>query len=90
MISQKPRFILPKPCWLCWQAVCFWQLFLPVFDLPIFGGLGRYKIWFLLSYAVLCFPSVMGTVARAMDQMKPIAYASILSALIMGVLAFMC
>mgnify|MGYP007054482830 FL=1 len=45
-------------------------ILLPVFDLPIFGGLGRYKIWFLLSYAALCFPSVMGTVARAMDQMK--------------------
>ena len=63
-------------------------IILPVFDLPIFGGLGRYKIWFLLSYAALCFPSVMGTVARAMDQMKLIAYASILSALIMGVLAY--
>lgn len=40
---------------------------------------------------VLCgvvFSSVMGTVARAMDQMKLIAYASILSALIMGVLAY--
>ena len=25
--KSKRRFILPKPCWSCWQAVCFWQLF---------------------------------------------------------------
>nr|WP_240947567.1 oligosaccharide flippase family protein [Bifidobacterium sp. DSM 109957] len=61
---------------------------LPLLDLPIFGGLGEYKWWFLLSYIALCFPTVMSTVARALDQTRLMAYASILSAILMGIIAY--
>jgi len=87
--KSKAAFYITETMLVMLASCVLLAIILPVFDLPIFGGLGRYKIWFLLSYAALCFPSVMGTVARAMDQMKLIAYASILSALIMGVLAYM-
>ena len=86
--KSKAAFYITETMLVMLASCVLLAIILPVFDLPIFGGLGRYKIWFLLSYAALCFPSVMGTVARAMDQMKLIAYASILSALIMGVLAY--
>ena len=86
--KSKAAFYITETMLVMLASCVLLAILLPVFDLPIFGGLGRYKIWFLLSYAALCFPSVMGTVARAMDQMKLIAYASILSALIMGVLAY--
>ena len=86
--KSKAAFYITETMLVMLASCVLLAILLPVFDLPIFGGLGRYKIWFLLSYAALCFPSVMGTVARAMDQMKLIAYASILSALIMGALAY--
>lgn len=63
-------------------------LLLPLFDLSFFGGLGQYKLWFLLSYMAMGFPTVMSTVARALDQTKLMSYASILSAIVMGVLAY--
>lgn len=25
--KSKAAFYITEPCWLCWQAVCFWQLF---------------------------------------------------------------
>lgn len=55
---------------------------LPALDLPFFGGLGQYKIWFLLSYAVMCFHTLFSNIARGIDQISLMAKASIASSLI--------
>lgn len=57
---------------------------LPLTDLPIFGGLGRYKWLFFAYYAVGSFQNLFSMMARALNRLKVIAYASIATSLITG------
>ena len=64
-------------------------LLTPVLDLPMFGGLGEYKGWFVAAYAASALLSLCGEVARGMDEVKIIpvcAGASSLVTLVSAVL----
>lgn len=54
---------------------------LPLLNFSIFGGLGRYKVLFLINYAVSVFQLFFGNVARIQDQVKLIPICSIISAI---------
>lgn len=67
-------------------AGCFVVMgLLPVTDLPIFGGLGNYKWLFLMFYAVGCFQNLFSMMARALNRLKVITYASIASSLVTAI-----
>lgn len=54
---------------------------LPLLDLPIFGGLGSYK-WFYMAYFVSStFNAYLANVARGLNNVKLITWASIASSL---------
>lgn len=78
-------------------------LLLPLLQLPIFGDLAEYKLWFLLIYSVVAFNGLFANFARTLDHMKHIAVNSILTTAVtcalnilliaklhMGVTGFMC
>lgn len=54
---------------------------LPLLDLEFFGGLGRYKLLFLLTYATNAFLLYHGNVARALNQLKLITWDAIVASL---------
>lgn len=56
-------------------------LMLPLLDLSFFGGLGHYKILFLLTYASNALYTFNGNVARGLNQLKLITVDSIVSSL---------
>lgn len=62
---------------------CLIMLFLlPLLRLPVFGGLGNYQ-WFYLAYFVSsAFNTYMANVARGLNQVKLITWASIASSLV--------
>lgn len=60
---------------------------LPLLDLPFFGGLGDYKLLFLLCYVVSAAQYFFGLLARALNELKLIPVASIVSTLVTGGLA---
>ena len=60
----------------------------PVLNLEIFGGLGQYKLLFILSYTVSSFQQFFGEVSRAINQVKVIPVASIIGSLSTAFLAY--
>lgn len=62
-------------------------LCLPFTDLSIFGGLGRYKWLFLIYYASISFQNLLSMVARAVNRLKAILHASIVSSLVTAITA---
>lgn len=54
-------------------------LFLPLLDIDFFGGLGRYKGWFLLCYITLAFQTLFSNIARGVNKVAVMATASVLS-----------
>ena len=60
---------------------------LPLLDLQFLGGLGKYKGLFFLCYVVSACQYFCGLLARALNQLKLIPAASIISTLVTGVLA---
>lgn len=54
-------------------------LCLPILDLSFFGGLGKYKLWYLLCYILLALNTYLSNVARALDQLKVMAVSSIVT-----------
>ena len=55
---------------------------LPVLDIPIFGGLGDYKWFYMVYFISLNFNSYMGNVARGLNRIKLMTVASIASSLV--------
>lgn len=55
---------------------------LPGLDLPIFGGLGDYKLLYWLIYCFGALQTLFSCMARALNQLKLITMASILTSLI--------
>lgn len=59
-------------------------LFSPVFDLPMFGGLGAYKWFYIANFTMWSFNSFLSNVARGLNQIKLITGVSIVTALTTG------
>ncbi len=51
-------------------SVIFVALMTPVLDLGAFGGLGSYKVWFILAYATSAFLNLCGEVARGRGEVR--------------------
>ena len=54
-------------------------LFLPVLDISIFGGLGKYKFYYFIYFVFAAFNSYLTNVARGLNQIRLIAFVSIAS-----------
>jgi O-antigen/teichoic acid export membrane protein len=61
----------------------------PILDLSVFGGLGNYKLLFIFSYVVNAFQLFFSDASRALDQVKVIPIASVISGISTGGLAFL-
>ena len=57
---------------------------LPILNLSIFGGLGKYKCWFLISYIFCALQAYLAEVARAVDQIRLISISAVCSSLVMA------
>lgn len=69
---------------ICLLSCALVAILLPVLDLPIFGGLGDYKVWFLLCYVASTFQSYCGSVARALNHIRLISVSAVTSSIVMG------
>lgn len=56
-------------------------LLLPLLDLPFLGGLGQYKLLFLLNYIISILQLFLSNVARINNQLKLIPISSVISSL---------
>lgn len=63
----------------CYAAVAFGMTIIsvavvamlsPLLSLPVFGGLGDYKVWFVAAYAASAFMTMCGEVARGMGEVR--------------------
>ena len=54
----------------------------PILDLSIFGGLGDYRLGFVLAYAASALSSMCGNIARAVGKVKLIPLCSLISSVI--------
>ncbi|MEK0209524.1 lipopolysaccharide biosynthesis protein [Bifidobacterium mongoliense] len=55
---------------------------LPLLDLNFFGGLGHYKLQFLLVYASGAFQTYFSNIARGLNQIKLMTWSSLFSSLV--------
>lgn len=62
----------------------------PLLNLSVFGGLGHYGIWFIASYATGALLSLMGQVARGLDEIRLIPFSAFCSSLVTLAGAFLC
>jgi O-antigen/teichoic acid export membrane protein len=73
--------------WVVLASCVVVVLALPLLSLPIFGGLDRYSAYFAVAYAAMAFQSFFSNVARALDQVKLMAWSSVFSSAVTGTLA---
>ena len=57
-------------------------LLTPVLDLPVFGGLGAYKGWFVLAYSSSALLQLCGEIARGVGEVRLIPVCAGVSSLI--------
>lgn len=62
-------------------SVAFVALLTPALDLPVFGGLGAYKVEFVLAYASSAFLQLCSEVARGRGEVKLIPVCAAVSSL---------
>lgn len=55
---------------------------LPLLDLSMFGGLGRYKGYFFAAYCLMTFQALFSNFARGFDQVSIMTEASVLSSVV--------
>lgn len=60
----------------------------PLLDLPAFGGLGDWKSYYLVSYFLVALQTFLSNVARGLNEVKLLTFASISSSICNIVLAF--
>lgn len=72
------------------MSVALSILCLPTLDLPFFGGLGKYKFWYLICYIFLAMNTYLSNVARALDQLKVMAVSSIVTSVTTIMSAVVC
>lgn len=80
--KENSRSYISIGFWITVMSCLLVALCLPALDAPFFGGLGRYKLLFWLSFVATGFTTFFGYVARALNQMKLITVASIIVSLI--------
>lgn len=51
-------------------SIAIVAVFAPLLDLPAFGGLGNYKVWFIAAYAASALLNLCGEVTRGMGRVK--------------------
>lgn len=73
--------------WVTLNSCLIMALLLPMLDLPVFGGLGAYKGYYLLYFASSAFNAYLANVARGLNQIKLITWVSIVSSLTSAVSA---
>ena len=61
--------------------------FLPSLNLGIFGGLSAYRWWFFSAYIMVALQTLGSNIARGLNQVKLMSVASVLSAVVNGVLS---
>lgn len=57
-------------------------VFSPLLDLNIFGGLGKYKLEFIIAYATSALMNLCAEIARAIDKVKLVPICAITSSLV--------
>lgn len=62
----------------------------PLLNLSVFGGLGHYGIWFIVSYTTGALLGLMGQVARGFDEIKLIPFSAFCSSIATLAGAFLC
>lgn len=62
----------------------------PILDFGVFGGLGSYKGWFILTYATSALMNMCGEVTRGMGRIKLIPVCAGISSLITLISAALC
>lgn len=55
---------------------------LPCLDISIFGGLGQYKLWFLLCYTAMSLQGYFSNLSRGVGQVSVMAVASAVSSVV--------
>ena len=69
-------------------------LLLPILELPMFGGLGRYKYLYICYFISSSFNGFMANVARGLNYIKLITWVSIVSSIVSastaGILIGLC
>lgn len=68
--------------WVTLLGCVLMLLLLPLLNLPIFGGLGNYEGFYLVYFVSSAFNSYLANVARGLNQIRLITWASIASSLI--------
>ncbi|KFI49648.1 lipopolysaccharide biosynthesis protein [Bifidobacterium biavatii] len=74
--------------WITILSCLIAGVLLPLTDLPMFGGLGEYKLWFFLNFITWSFNGLFSTTMRGLNHVKLITRTSIFSGLVTGVSAF--
>ena len=67
---------------LTFLSICLVALISPLLGLGIFGGLGDYKVWFVLAYATTAVMNLCGEVARGSGEVKLIPLCAGLSSVV--------
>lgn len=60
----------------------------PCLDFSLFGGLGNYKIWFIVAYATAAFMNLCSQIARGLNNIKIIPFCAFISAVCTLVFSF--
>ena len=79
--DDKERYI-SVGFWVTLVGCLIMLLLLPLLGLSIFGGLGNYKWFYLAYFASSAFNAYLANVARGLNQIKLITWASIASSLV--------
>ena len=79
--DDKERYI-SVGFWVTLFGCLIMLLLLPLLGLSIFGGLGNYKWFYLAYFASSAFNAYLANVARGLNQIKLITWASIASSLV--------
>jgi O-antigen/teichoic acid export membrane protein len=79
--ENKDAYITIGLCVMCASCVIV-AVLTPLLDLHFFGGLGQYKMLFVLAYAVNALQAYGSNVSRALNQVKVIPVASIATAIV--------
>ncbi|RYQ08927.1 multidrug transporter [Bifidobacterium pseudolongum subsp. globosum] len=78
---EKERYI-SVGFWVTVIGCVVMLVILPILDLPLFGGLGDYKWYYMIYFITLNYNGYLGNVARGLDRIKLMAAASIASSLV--------
>ncbi len=82
--EQNTKRYVTLGTWITILSCLIAGLLLPFTDLPVFGGLGKYKLWFFLNFITWSFNGLFSTTMRGLNHVKLITRTSIFSGLVTG------